>query len=160
MARTVKLIPSLSESDKRRFLDQISKTQTDAGCLEWTGKKDKDGYGRFRNGAYMFGAHRISFHLFFGIDPVNLVVRHACHNPSCCNPDHLSAGTQKDNMDDRRNAGRTAKGGKNGRAKLAEPQVIAIRDDARSLRKIAVEYGVDPTVIGDIKNRKLWAHVA
>ena len=29
-----------------------------------------------------------------------MIVRHKCHNPKCCNPEHLQIGTHKDNWND------------------------------------------------------------
>lgn len=31
-------------------------------------------------------------------DPDGKQVMHSCNNPPCCNPEHLSAGTHRDNM--------------------------------------------------------------
>lgn len=36
----------------------------------------------------------------YGAIPDGLVICHRCDNPECTNPDHLFAGTQKDNMMD------------------------------------------------------------
>ena len=51
------------------------------------------------------------------------------------------------------------RGVKHGRAKLTETQARAIRNDNRSQRAIAKEYGVDQTLICLIKRRKCWAHI-
>jgi len=78
----------------------------------------RDGYGRFHvhvHSAYglsgeamewlkMFAshsisAHRVSFVVFGGVvTEEKPFVLHSCHNPSCCNPDHLHAGSQKENV--------------------------------------------------------------
>lgn len=34
--------------------------------------------------------------------PEGLVIRHMCHTPRCCNPQHLQCGTNADNYDDSR----------------------------------------------------------
>ena len=38
--------------------------------------------------------------------PENMVVRHTCDNPQCCNPNHLLLGTMQDNVDDMFSRGR------------------------------------------------------
>ena len=45
-------------------------------------------------------------------------------------------------------------------AKLTEAEVIAIRQDTRSYRRIAREYGVVVSTIFHIKQRNTWRHVA
>jgi hypothetical protein len=105
---------------------------------------------------------RISHYIykrFKGEIPENHIVMHACDNSACVNPDHLKTGTVDDNIQDKVNKGRQAKGSGNGRAKLTGEQVIAIRKDPRSLRITAREYGVDYTVISNIRRRKTWKHI-
>lgn len=162
MAIATKLIPALSQSDKRRFFSKVSKIPTDTGCLEWESGKISEGYGQFWAAGRNFRSHRIAFILAIGIDPCELKVCHSCNNPACCNPAHLSIGTDKDNADDRNRAGRTAKpkGEKNGQAKLTEHQVVAIRSDTRLYREIALDFNINKSHVGDIKRRTKWAHVA
>lgn len=75
------------------------------GCMEWTGATNTWGYGLFKVrtpvGRVNRLAHRIAFHIAKG-DPSPFFVRHACDNPRCCNPAHLSLGTQQDNENDKR----------------------------------------------------------
>ena len=37
--------------------------------------------------------------------PAGMISRHLCNNPSCVNPEHIVAGTQKENIQDQINAG-------------------------------------------------------
>lgn len=62
-------------------------------CLVWTGKLDKDGYGR--NKGIM--AHRVAYQeagheLISGLE-----IDHLCRNRACINPDHLEQVTHKEN---------------------------------------------------------------
>lgn len=75
------------------------------GCIEWTGLKDKDGYGML----YRLGitrAHRVSYTTYKGPIPEGALICHRCDNPSCINPAHLFLGTHKINADDRDLKGR------------------------------------------------------
>tara|TARA_R110002020_G_scaffold10785_4_gene40931 strand:+ start:823 stop:1386 length:564 start_codon:yes stop_codon:yes gene_type:complete len=67
------------------------------GCWNWRGHKSKAGYGMHSNRSKTIGAHRVSYVIHKGQIPVGLVVHHVCNNPSCVNPDHLDAITQKEN---------------------------------------------------------------
>lgn len=50
-------------------------------------------------------------------------------------------------------------GESNGRSKLTENDVRKIREDKRTLKEIAEEYGIDRSNVGYIKNKKIWKHV-
>ncbi|WP_436702436.1 HNH endonuclease [Nocardioides sp. BYT-33-1] len=81
------------------FWSQVDRGSDDA-CWEWRGGVDRDGYGRFRNPLGR-RAHRYSLALSLGEPlPKGAVVRHACDNPPCVNPAHLSIGTDRDNFVD------------------------------------------------------------
>lgn len=72
------------------------------GCLEWTGWRDKKGYGRV--GADEIGealAHRAAYIVANGPLIPGLHVLHRCDNPPCIEPTHLYAGTNDDNTRDR-----------------------------------------------------------
>jgi hypothetical protein len=100
----------LTESLLRRFWQRVAKGD---GCWEWTGKRDKNGYGR----VYLGGgrearregfAHRVSYTIHFGPIPDGLDVLHHCDAPRCVRPDHFFLGTQTDNMRDMDAKGRRA----------------------------------------------------
>lgn len=44
-------------------------------------------------------------------------------------------------------------------AKLSEPEVLAIRASEEPYRVLALRYGVDHTLIYQIKKRKAWKHI-
>lgn len=75
-------------------------------CWAWTDQKTRDGYGRISINGVKLYMHRTSFEVHNGRIPDGLVVRHACDNPPCVNPDHLLTGTQADNARDRDERGR------------------------------------------------------
>lgn len=74
------------------------------GCWLWTGPfNDRRGnktYGRACYKGWHPRAHVMSFVVFKGEISEGLNVLHLCDNPPCVNPDHLYAGTQKQNCID------------------------------------------------------------
>lgn len=93
------------ESCKQRIFLQIQ-INPDTKCWEWTGSKDKNGYGYIKRLKRTWKAHRASYAEFVGEIPPGICVCHHCDNPSCVNPEHLWLGTMKDNQLDMINKGR------------------------------------------------------
>lgn len=81
-----------------RFWAKVDRRGSDE-CWPWTAALDDKGYGRIRWQGRMHIAPRVAYRLSCG-DPGGLHVLHACDNPICVNPAHLSAGTQSQNMRD------------------------------------------------------------
>ena len=120
---------------------------------------------------------RVVWELTKGPIPDGLCVMHRCDNKRCVNPDHLELGTIAQNTRDAVTRGQInlesqrRPGTQNGRAKISETDVRAIREEyernmgaayvkrgmATSLSK---RFGLDPEVIRRIAKRKTWTHVA
>ena len=77
------------------------------GCWNYTGYTNSDGYGHVVIRGKHYKASRISYEHFVGKIPYGLFILHKCDNPSCVNPDHLYAGTQKENVCDMFERGRS-----------------------------------------------------
>ncbi len=129
------------------------------GCWIWIAALGSSGYGHFWFNGNPTPAHRASYQIYVGEIKDNLQVLHRCDNRLCVNPDHFFLGTHKDNMDDRTNKGRDKKGNELSISKLTNEKVLAIRNDKRSLRKMASELGVSHTTVFHARNHILWKHV-
>jgi hypothetical protein len=128
-------------------------------CWNWLGSKMPSGYGKFSNGGHKDGwklAHRVSYILHFGSVPAGLYVCHTCDNPSCVNPNHLFAGSPRDNVIDMRRKGRH----KDGRLTPAEVvQIRKLRSEGRSLNELGELFGVGFSNISAVCLRKSWSHI-
>lgn len=71
---------------------------TVTGCWVWLRNKDGRGYGVFQRKRKHIVAHRAFYEEAKGPIPSGLVIDHTCFNPSCVNPDHLEAVTNKENV--------------------------------------------------------------
>jgi len=78
------------------FFDKVDALPN--GCWIWEGGIDKVGYGRFKVNGKLLGSHRFSYEINKSKIPEKMVLDHLCKNPSCVNPDHLEAVTQKENI--------------------------------------------------------------
>lgn len=134
-------------------------------CWNWTASKTGDGYGRFKLGADVVLAHRLSLRIASGDDPPPSVQAcHRCDNRSCVNPAHLFWGSNADNQRDAfakgRNSVRVDQGGsKNGHAKITEAQALEIverRAAGEPRSQLAIEFGVSYGAIWSIETGKTW----
>ena len=107
-----------------------------------------------------YGSHRRAWRLFYGEIPKRRCICHTCDNPPCCNLEHLFLSTYVGNMKDCRQKGRSARGEKNGGAKLTEEQVKEVREryDGRygCMKQLAMEFGISEGGIRNIVRGKNW----
>ena len=85
-----------------RFWPKVDAT---GDCWEWTATRDKDGYGKFREGSTgsrNVMAHRWAWEALVGPIPSGMEVDHMCYHRCCVNPDHLRIVTQMENIQGRR----------------------------------------------------------
>jgi len=126
-----------------------------SGCLEWTGRRDKDGYGRFWLADRMEQAHRVSWRLHSGAIPVGLSVLHSCDNPPCVNPAHLFLGTQADNVGDMIQKGRRVAYRKITRPVATEIRKMAVRGDMTQAAVGAV-FGLRQQMVSASVHNHYW----
>jgi hypothetical protein len=147
---------------EERFWSKVEKTDT---CWLWVGARNEKGYGLLGIGSTnQVRAHRWIYETTNQcVVPEGMFVCHRCDNPSCVRPEHLYVGTHTDNMLDRAQRDRAAKGEDSGPAKLTDDQVRAIRAayipgkvDCTALGKT---YKVDHTTVKAIVTGETWKHI-
>jgi len=110
----------------KKFWDRVQKAD---GCWTWIPKVQTYGYGYlYVAGGRLVRASRLSFMIHKGPIPKGLFVCHKCDNRRCVNPEHLYAGTQRQNMRDAIERERLPHGLAHCRAKLSDEQIIEIRE--------------------------------
>lgn len=169
---------------EKRFWEKVDKRSTNE-CWEWKAHTVR-GYGVFALTHFKsVRANRFSYELEYGKIPNGMLVCHTCDNPKCVNPKHLFLGTHQDNMTDKVNKGRQAKGDKHGaklhperfqflhakgapqgskntRTHLTENNVIEIKKLLKtniSMAAIGKKFGVTRFVIWKIKVGLAWSHI-
>ena len=143
---------------EERFWSKVSEPDAN-GCRNWLAYCSKKGYGQFRLNDEIKKAHRVAYELIKGLIPEGLHILHSCDNPKCVNPEHLSIGTNNDNVKDKMNKNRQLKGIQFPQSKLTEAQVLEIRASDKTTRVLAKIYNVGKTTIADIKNNTAWNHL-
>ena len=146
-----------------KFWARVDMTSGSDACWPWTGARNKDGYGKARLGKVQL-AHTVALIHASGPRPAGMETRHACDNPCCCNPNHLSWGSRQDNVDDKVARGRQSRlsGADHPSVKLTEAQVIEIRQRyvprhyLHGAQALAREFGVTPSPIRRIVNGHGW----
>src|ERR1700744_273845 len=153
----IRPLAPLDMSDRVRLLTKIQ-MGNESVCWPWTAGKGSFGHGTIKmrvgdaSGVWdLFLATRVTYLLFYDIDPLDQCVLHACDNPPCCNPYHLFLGTLHDNNLDR------AKKLRNARTKLTPvliSTVIGWHRQGKSTNEIAQTLSVHPRTIRDVVNGK------
>jgi hypothetical protein len=130
-------------------------------CIIWGKYIRPSGYGNAWNyeEKKTISAHKYVYEKRYGKIPEGKAIDHLCRNRSCVNPYHLETGTAQDNTLDRDIRGRTAKGSKNGRAKITEGQALDIFLDKRPYLEIAHSFGIGRDMVSRIKVGRSWGHV-
>jgi len=144
-----------------RFLSHVNKTDT---CWLWTGSLCKKGYGQFNSSGCrpckVVKAHRWSYEQHKGPIPAGLMIRHACDVRECVNPEHLSYGTNDDNIRDRMERGRHGNPLRNFRLNEDDVREIRIlRGFGFTQRDLAARFSVGKTTISRVWRGETWSTV-
>lgn len=151
---------------KKPAIDRFSnlyEVDSTSQCWNWSGAKDKDGYGFFRDeNTKQVKAHRWSYKYHNGNLQNGMVICHSCDNPSCVNPQHLWQGTHQDNENDK-DAKNRRKGAHIGTGNhcvvLTEKEVIEIWNSNDTKADLGRAYGVSESTIRKIHWGQTWKHL-
>lgn len=121
------------------------------GCWEFTGSRSRYNYGMVSYKGKQIWAHRLVYQLINNVVlPRNIFVCHTCDNPPCINPEHLFAGTSRDNVID------SLVKGARGKVYLNKEDVIDIANSGVSNLKLSKKYNMSEQNIGHIKSGRSW----
>ena len=149
-----------------RFWTKVERLGPD-DCWPWKAapRRKDQGYGAF----WLNGRHqpssKVAWLLTNGSVPEMQQVCHRCDNPSCCNPNHMFLGTNKDNNDDKVAKGRHVFGERVWTAKLSPDDVRFIRSHKAPgakrapvgiAGKLAEQFGVTKQYISEVWGNKSW----
>lgn len=127
-------------------------------CWPWTQGISKSGYGICRLKGIQERCHCLAYKLTHGQIPEGKHVLHTCDYRRCCNPDHLYAGTDQDNVNDRvaRQRGNSRRCENHGRALLNWDKVREIRASTLTGAALARQYDVGETTIYHVRKGDTW----
>lgn len=153
-----RLFPQVKESDEAYLLNRI-KVNSD-GCWLWQ-KSTYMGYGRMVRHGKNLPAHVFSFVTFVRSLMPGEQVNHKCHVRSCCNPEHLYAGDQKQNMADMQLAGRARylRGSEIANSRIDEQTAKDIFESGGIAKDAARKHGVSISLIYAIRKKQIWKHI-
>ena len=133
-------------NDIQRFMSKVEKIPfTD--CWIWSGALKPNGYGDMLYQGRTQTAHRVSYQLFVGEIQPGLDICHKCDVRHCVNPQHLFAGTRKENMQDAVRKKRISKS----RSKLTGEQTTEIKLLQIPNYLIAKQFKVSQNIISRLK---------
>lgn len=85
-------------------IDGLISPEPNSGCWLWMGAVSSHGYGQIRvleSGEWKTKrVHKVNYERYKGPVPDGKVLRHHCDVLICVNPDHMTPGTQKENIRD------------------------------------------------------------
>lgn len=107
--------------------------------------------------------HRLVIENFIGMPIAGQECRHMDGNPKNNHANNLQWGTRSENLIDMKRHGTNPVGETHSRSKLNEREVLLIiklLSQGMKQKDIAIQFGVSPMTVSDIKCNKKWKHLA
>jgi DNA-binding XRE family transcriptional regulator len=157
-------------TNRARFVEKLDRSGGASACWPFRGYVEplnggKRGYGSFAwddgSGGELrnVGAHVAAYRIFKGRVPARKLVMHTCNNRPCCNPRHLVAGTQKQNMEHCIASRRTATGERQHLAVMTWERVRTLRAryaDGATQMELADEFEISQPTVSQITRGITW----
>lgn len=159
-----KLFTPLTSGNKKcswecRFKAIYESAESVDGCTIWPKSPGSHGYGQFTADGVNTTSHTTSYRYHKGTIPSGMVVMHSCDNRMCINPEHLSLGTQSENLKDmwrkgrQRPASAVVRGDDHPNSRFTDEKKKHILETYSHLstRAAALELGCEKTTIARIR---------
>lgn len=141
-----------------RFWEKVH-PEPNTGCYLWSaGRVGSMGYGKYYHEGRQRPAHVVAFTVGGGVLTEDRPrVLHACDQPLCCRWDHLSAGSQGENIHQMMARGRLVIGVKMKiSATIADLIRVEYSQGGVSQKALGVRYGISESMVCHIVNRRRW----
>jgi hypothetical protein len=148
-AGTIDAAPMVISIDAR-YEQKIDRTGGPDACHPWTGARNGEGFAMFGVDYKMLAAHRWAYIRYVGPLTKQQSVRFLCDDRGCQNRQHWVAESRADSVR------RTRSGSRNGRAKLTEADVTAIRASDEPSARLANRYRVAPETVRHVRAGETW----
>lgn len=167
---TPKAMPVLTQRQIDRFWSNVLKTDNIEDCWLWQLSSGRRGYGQVcfqvDNKDRSIRVPRLSYFLHYKVDPCPFIVLHSCDNPKCCNPHHLSLGTNKENSVDMIAKGRGlnqfSDGEKHPNSKLTVEIVQKLKEayaSGTTQKQLSIDYNIHQSAVSRAINGKRWKSI-
>lgn len=136
---------------RNRILENINIVDE---CWIWL-RSIRAGYGGMTVAGVKWRAHRYSYTVFKGEIPEGKLIKHSCDVKLCVNPQHLSTGTNSDNVQEALARNLIPVGEEHHNNKYSEGQVGKVRtmrSMGHTYKEIAANTGVNYHTVWDIVN--------
>lgn len=111
--------------------------------------KDRDGYFKLERNGKEWLMHRYTYTIAKGEIPYGYNICHECDNPNCCNPEHLTAKTPRENMLDNYIRHRPIKKPH----RLTEEEILEIETSKQTISQLAEKDNVSHSTIVRIRKK-------